>query len=360
MGATPQKYVRRPFPAHSLETTLRVAQAIQDSNNGKPMNRVLLANAIQKKPASSDFKALLSSSLKYGLTVGTEKSEVISLEPIGNSATRPRDTTERVSSLKQAALQPELLQRIYEHYNNGKLPQGEFFLNVLERDFGVPRERCQECSDLVVSNGEFVGFIRDVQGSPYVIMEGVAPVHEEASEDEDEPDVEDPASSNGASQTAALPPPSADEATPKERFIFVAHGKNKKPLEQLEKVLKSFGIPYKVAVDEPQMARPISTKVAETMRQCHSAILIFTADEELQTAEGETVHRPNENVVHELGAASVLFENRIVIFKEDGLDLATNFKDIGYIPFEKDRLDAKGAELIKELIALGLVKVQAA
>ena len=360
MENTATKYVRRPFPSHTLEGALRVAQAIQDQNNGKPMNRVLLANAIQKKPASSDFKALLSSSLKYGLTAGTEKSELISLERLGDSATRPRDVVERSSSLRKAALQPELLLKIYQHYNNGKLPQGDFFLNVLERDFSVPRDRCQECADLVLNNGKFVGFIRDVQGSPYVILDGETRASDEGSEEEEEAEVEAHASRNGAGQPVALIPPSAAEPPARERFIFVAHGKNKKPLEQLEKVLKSFGIPYKVAVDEPQMARPISTKVAETMRQCHSAILIFTADEELQTATGETVHRPSENVVHELGAASILYENRIVIFKEEGLNLATNFADIGYIPFEKDRLDAKGAELIKELIALRLVKVQAA
>ena len=329
------------------------------------MNRVLLANAIQKKPASSDFKVLLSSALKYGLTTGTEKSETIALTELGGSVTRPRDATEGATALKSAALQPELLHRIYEHYNNGKLPQGDFFLNVLERDFKVPRDRCQECSDLVSENGQLVGIVQELQGTLYVILEGEpagAPSEGQPKDEAGQGEEEGGRAEEEGVQEESTPPPAskAEASSRSERYIFIAHGKNRKPLEQLEKVLKQFGIPYKVAVDEPQMARPISVKVAQIMRACHSAILIFTADEEYKTPDDETIWRPNQNVIFELGAASMLYENRIVIFKEEGLDFPTDFRDIGYISFEKDKLDAKGVDLVQELIALKLVKVQPA
>ena len=164
----------------------------------------------------------------------------------------------------------------------------------------------------------------------------------------------------GSPVTGESQSPESHQSPAGERFIFLGHGKSRRPLEQLEKVLQQFKIPYKVAVDEPQMARPISVKVASVMRECHSAILIFTSDEEFKTPDDRLIWRPSENVIYELGASSVLYDNRIVIFKEEGLEFPTNFRDIGYIAFEKDKLDAKGVELIKELIALGLVKVQAA
>jgi hypothetical protein len=44
---------------------------------------------------------------------------------------------------------------------------------------------------------------------------------------------------------------------------------------------------------------------------------------------GDEVWRPSENVVHELGAASIHYEERVVIFKEKGIDLPTKFKSIG-------------------------------
>lgn len=139
--------------------------------------------------------------------------------------------------------------------------------------------------------------------------------------------------------------------------IFIAHGKNKKPLEQLKKILDQFKIPYKVAVDEPNLGRPIGTKVREIMQGCNCAILIFTADEEFHTPSGTTVWRPSENVVFELGASGYLYENRIVIMKEDGVDFSSNFRDLGYISFSKDQLEAKAMDVLKELIGFNIVKV---
>lgn len=106
----------------------------------------------------------------------------------------------------------------------------------------------------------------------------------------------------------------------------------------------------------PNRFRPISQKVAETMNDCGAAILIFTA-EEFHDVQGKSIWKPSENVVYELGAASVLYGRKIIIFKEDTVDFPTNFRDIGYISFDKDALSAKVNELFRELIAFGLIKV---
>ncbi len=139
--------------------------------------------------------------------------------------------------------------------------------------------------------------------------------------------------------------------------IFIAHGKNKKPLEQLKTILDQFHIPYKVAVEEPNLGRPISGKVREIMHACNCAILIFTADEEFHDKDGNTVWRPSENVVYELGATGYLYDNRIVILKEDNVDFPSNFSDIGYISFDHDQLEAKAMDVLKELIGFGIVRV---
>src|SRR5207237_1342275 len=135
---------------------------------------------------------------------------------------------------------------------------------------------------------------------------------------------------------------------PRPNAIFVGHGKNKKPLEQLKATLDQLGIPHKEAIAEANRGRPIPQKVKETMEECGAAILIFSADEQLFDADQNPVWKPSENVVHELGAASIMYENRIIIFKEEGVTLATNFSSIGYISFEKDKLDAKVNDLLRE------------
>jgi predicted nucleotide-binding protein len=123
-------------------------------------------------------------------------------------------------------------------------------------------------------------------------------------------------------------------------------------------------VKYAVAVDEPNKGRPISAKVAQLMREeCSSGIFIFTADERFlrEDKEGvqEEVWRPSENVVYELGAASILYENRIVIFKEKGVDFPSDFRDLGYIEFEKDQLVAEMGTLFGELVALDILEVRA-
>jgi hypothetical protein len=89
---------------------------------------------------------------------------------------------------------------------------------------------------------------------------------------------------------APLQPLPQEPAKPKP--IFIGHGKKKAPLDKLEKILASFGIPYKTAVAEPNLGRPIPKKVKDTMSACGSAILIFTRDEEFKDIEGNTICTP--------------------------------------------------------------------
>ena len=134
------------------------------------------------------------------------------------------------------------------------------------------------------------------------------------------------------SRAESGPPPAKGDLG---QGIFVAHGKNKKPFEQLKLILDQFRIPYKVATEEPNLGRPIGGKVKEIMESCNCAILIFTADEEFQDKEGQSMWRPSENVVYELGASGYLYGSRIVILKEEGVEFAANFRDFGYISFAR-------------------------
>ena len=59
-------------------------------------------------------------------------------------------------------------------------------------------------------------------------------------------------------------------------------------------ILNEYKIPHKLAEDAPSLARPISTKVADTMEQCDAAIIVFTPDEELRDLEGNPVFRPSQ------------------------------------------------------------------
>jgi len=338
-------YKQRPFPRDSLQQALRVAQTIQDENNGEPMKRIFIADKLKIKPESTNFRYLLSSSNKYGLTKGSSQSEFIELTPLGKQITKPHSSQDKILGLQEAAQKPTVFVKVYKRYRDAKLPSDEYFKNLLEDEFNVPRERIDECLSLLIENGRFAKIIQDVAGAPRIVFETAPPPPTEEAPPEEEVPPEEEA------------PPAKEVKPPTPRQIFIAHGKNKIPLEQLKKVLDQFGVPYKVAVDEPHRGRPISQKVADIMKSCSSAIFIFTADEEYTDSEGNRTYKPSDNVVYELGAAGALYNKNIVIFKEDGVTFASDFRELGYIKFEKDNLQAKATDLLKELIEFGLLKI---
>ncbi len=346
-------------PKHTIETVLAVPQVLEDKNGGNPLPPMDVALALGMSPGSSSFRDLLSSSIKYGLTSGSFNQPKVSLESLGKSIVAPTSPEERRVALFQIALRPEPFHRVYDYYKGKKLPDPQFLANTLVREFGVSKENVDKFVEVFNANLAYLGLVKESPTGKWLSAE---------------PSQEDILPSNGASTTATLATPGITEAprpkppaaaqpegvSPLRNAIFVGHGKDKGPRGQLEKILTEYHLPFKVAEDEANRGRPISQKVAEIMHECGAAILIFTADEEFTNKDGETIFRPSENVIHELGAASVLYGSRIIIFRDSRVQLPTNFRDIGYISFEPNQLAAKVNDLFRELIGFGLIKISVA
>src|SRR5580658_463407 len=340
----------RNFPKHSIDSTLVVPQKIQDEMGGKPMRRLLLSDALGLSPSSSNFRELLSSSNKYGFTEGNEKSDEILLTPIGADATQNADKSKRLRALRSAALRSPVFGRFFSDFGNRRVPSPDMLPKILRNQYDVPPDLAGECADLMLTNGRSVDLIRDIGGSPHVLLD--ADMSDLAAGAEEVSSADLGSRAAGALETTAevpatVPPQSQRaDAGRGPKPIFVGHGKNKAPLQQLQTLLTTFQIPHKIVVDEPNLGRPIPQKVKETIEECGSAILIFTRDEQFFDAGGKEVWRPSENVVHELGATSLAYGDRIVIFKEKGLHFPTNFQSIGYIEFEANDIQARTADLL--------------
>lgn len=338
-------------PNNSLEDALRVPRALVDNCAGKAATPLQVASALNMTPSSGTFRNLCGSAIAYGLTSGGYNAKEISVEPLAKRILAPLEEGDDLVAKREAALKPRVLGEFIRKYENSPLPRHDIALNVLG-EMGVPRDRAESVYTLILDTAQAVGLIREIKNKQYIDLSGVRVAMKlegttEAGEVEESP--------------PSLPVLKEREAPPTQKElgqgIFVAHGKNKKPLEQLKRILDQFRIPYKAAVDEPNLGRPIGTKVKEIMESCNCAILIFTADEEFQDKNGNSIWRPSENVVYELGASGYLYGSRIVILKEESVEFPTNFRDLGYISFAKDHLEAKSMDILKELIGFGIVKI---
>lgn len=352
------KISQADVPGISLEQAMRVATVIADQY-GKAATRPLdVAAGLDMSPTSGPFRQLCGASVGYGLTDGGPNAAIISLTDLGRRIVAPLVEGDDLAARREAVLIPTVVRGFLQKYDGSPLPTEKIGSNVLET-LGVPAERTQVVFDLILQNAENVGYLKRIKDKSYVDLGGVEPSSTVSSPSPSR-DLEESEAAEDSDNEAALPRPPKDQASsgPRPNAIFLGHGSNRKPLEQLIKILDEYGIPHKEAIAEPNAARPIPTKVAETMRQCGAAILIFTGDTKLFDDAGTEIRRPSENVVHELGAASVLYDNRIVIFKEADVSLASNFSSIGYIEFEKDKLSDKGVELFRELVNFKIVSIK--
>lgn len=363
-GSKRPKLSQAEFPNVTLEHALRIAQAIWDNFAGKGAPPHSVAMAIGLTPTSGNWRNLCGSSIAYGLTEGGYNATQIVLTDLGRRIVAPTEDGGEIQAKIKALLQPRIMGEFFNKYDKAKFPKPNIAENVLV-SLGVPKERAAQSVTILAANGSYTGVIHQLKTGPFVAMDNVAGSTASAPIDgaaTNEPEDNSESVEAFVQSTAKLQAPTV--ASPAKKQLFVAHGKNHKPLDDLKKILDQFKIPYKVALDEAHAGRPISGKVAELMHECSAGIFIFTKDElflrENKAGGQDEVWRPSENVVYELGAANILWDKKIIIVREDGVNFPSDFSDLGYITFKDGEIANKALDILKELIALGLVQVTAA
>lgn len=360
----------RQYPVKSVAEAATLAEAIRDHNASKPMNRLLLADAMGLSPTGATFRDLVAGSAKYGFTKGNYNSEQISLTPRGELLVE-RSPERRLEGLRQGIRAIPVFEKALAFYHNGRLPGADLLTKAVQQAaIGVDKAWAPEFAVVFPKSAREVGFLREISGIEHILLDAGPPaistVTREASGIEfGSPEGSEEAAESSAEERVSEQVPdelrvsSTGPRGPKALQFFVAHGSNHVPLDQLKAILQQFGIPFVVAQDEPNAGRPISQKIKDLMDECTGGIFIFSADEEFKSKDGLAIWRPRENVIFELGAASYLYGRSIVIFKESDVTFPSDFRDLGWITFERDRLDAKAMELMKELIALKALRLVA-
>jgi hypothetical protein len=130
------------FPKNTLEDAIRIAKAIEEKNAGNPMPAKELAVAVGfRQPQDWRFLDLLRSANQYGLVAGTGPTASVQLNPLGQDVIAPSSPSQRSDGLLKAFRSVKDFEAVEAFYGGKPIPEDEFFLNTVTREFGVPRER---------------------------------------------------------------------------------------------------------------------------------------------------------------------------------------------------------------------------
>jgi hypothetical protein len=307
------------------------------------MKPMFIAEAIGRKPESSEFRILLSSSYRYGLTKGSYASEFIELTPLGTSIVKPVSPEKKVRDLQDSAQKPDIFRDVYEYYQDGKFPiADEFFKNKLEMEFGIPKEFVDECIQLLNDNGRFVGIIRDVAGAPRVVFESAPEPAISAETPTDSKPTEFPSSSTPSKQPEIAARP-----------IFIAHGKDKTPVEQLKNILSRFNIPSLVAEEEASEDRSANQQVDWCLENADCAIILGTADDK-DLKDGKLY--PRRNVHIEIGRVQERLPGKVIYLLEEGASFPSDITEKIHERFTEENMEEAFLKVAKELKAFGIIR----
>jgi hypothetical protein len=145
------------FPKHTLEEAIRVAKAIEDKNAGNPLRADMLARAVGfNQPNDWRFQDLLKAARMYGLVSGSGAAATVALEKIGQDVVAPSSPSQRQAALREAFHNVHEFKQVDDFYRGKRLPEDEYFLNTLTRDFGIPRDRAEKFSEVFAANLSFL------------------------------------------------------------------------------------------------------------------------------------------------------------------------------------------------------------
>lgn len=146
----------RAYPAHNLKESLVVSETIMNQNAGLPIDRKLLAEALNTSERSSSFTTLLAASQQYGLTLGKYNSDEISVTALSKSLFESVGHSSHSSYMVKAAYLPEKFQEIHNLLQDQPLPEGRFLKNLVLQNIKIHETQVDEFVDIYTSNYVFI------------------------------------------------------------------------------------------------------------------------------------------------------------------------------------------------------------
>jgi len=355
--------LNRPYPTQSLQDALPISQTIQDANGGNPVETGLLAESIGTSVKSSLFVQKLKSSSMYGLTIGAHTDETIELTDLGERLTAPASPEERVESIRQAALEPDVFRKFYAAYGGKPMPGDVYAANTLTRQLGLDERLADECLGIVKRNGLFAGVIEERAGALTV-----APIERTAGR----------ASEESAPYESTLFASAADDRAGREnggdggnlQTLLIAAEPGDPAGEAALAVARGLGVAATSAALEPDGAALVSGELAAALESARGCVFVFPNAAALANGEdGESAvesARRSARAWASLGAALGRLGSRTVVIRPggesdaNGAAASASFQDLAggsVAAVERSDGAALFAVLAPALIQAGVIRV---
>lgn len=203
---------RKPYPTLSFERTLDLARGINEHSVDGRIRRLTLFQQMGRRPSSSTSRQLVSSSQRYGLTLGNYSSEYLELADEGEVACSEnwRFDGESLRTVFDVAIaRTPVFNSLYDQLKNRRIPTDLVLADLFAQE-GIDQGDCEEAAKVFTDNVRYLGLIQDQVGSEYLIpLEQLLEDLPEASDrvdDEEAGSIEEPVTHRDAAIPAPMIP----------------------------------------------------------------------------------------------------------------------------------------------------------
>ncbi len=128
---------------------------------------------------------------------------------------------------------------------------------------------------------------------------------------------------------------------------FIAHEGETRALTMIKEFLEALGIQYFIAESKASDGRSIEKQVDWAQSKADFAICLATKGKAINKKTGKHYMAPN--IIDELGRARQVFENKIILLMQKGVEPHTNIKEIVHETFITTNMEKAFIKIIKEL-----------
>jgi len=232
------------IPHYALDDALEWSDKLVSKTYTSPQPLDLIkASVVGAKSGAGDIR--VSALRQYGLLTG--QSTALDATPLARQLKTAAEDEKR-ALIKQAALRPEVFKGLFETFHGDSIPIGK--LRQRAAELGVHPDTAAKCAEIYVNTLAFVGLVERIGDDVRHVDAAGVEVGNEATEDQEAPDLEvdgpsGPGETGAAElsqrQDAGVPPPRGRGVATVQVTIAVDSTMDTEKLEKQLELLKRYG-----------------------------------------------------------------------------------------------------------------------